>query len=33
MKLSQFCEIIPNSTSGWCAIEKSWPPITPSITS
>jgi hypothetical protein len=21
MKLSQFCEIIPNSTSGWCAIE------------
>jgi len=32
MKLSQFCGMIPNSTSGWCAIEKSWPPITPSIT-
>jgi len=32
MKLSQFCEIIPNSTSGWCAIEIRGPPITPSIT-
>jgi hypothetical protein len=32
MKPSRFCEIIPNSTSVRCAIEKSWPPITPSIT-